>query len=107
MIKRPKLNHHYHDAIIFSVEYRGKEDIVFHVSLCSCGNPSPGPATLSFLGVRNLEDVRSALEDSRRKNCPLNRVDEIIGIGRTSPRGYILDLATAGSLHIDADGVLD
>lgn len=103
-MKRLKLNHGYHDALIRAIRY-DDEDVIIDIDLCSCCNPSPGPATLSFLGLRNLAEVRAALEAARQANAERGYVDEIIGIMRDDERGVLLDLMTAGSVHVDARGL--
>ena len=106
-MRRLKLRHGYHDAIIRSVEYREDEDIILTVDLCGCCNPSPGQATLTFRGIRNFEKVRSTLEAAREENKARGYLDEIIGIVRNDVRGYLLDLATARDITVDAKNLLE
>ncbi len=104
-MKQVKLKHSYHDARIKAIRYCDDRDVVLDVHLCSCCNPSQGPATLSFLGLRNFAQMQAALEIARQANAGHDSIDEIIGILRDDERGYILDLATAGSLHLDPRGL--
>jgi hypothetical protein len=102
---RLKLKNHYHDAIIRKVRSSDPTDILLDVDLCGCCNASPGHATLSFLGLRNLISVQQALELARHANGERGYVDEIIGIGRAPQRGYVFDLMMAGNVYVDAQGI--
>ncbi|GEM_PF-5512633 len=70
-------------------------------SLCGCCNPSAGPATLTFLGVQNLDAVRQALESARQQNAGRGSIDEVVDTRPEEGRGYLLDLATAGLLRVE------
>jgi len=98
---RLKLKHGYHDGIVRLVRYRDT-DVVLEVNLCSCCNPSPGFALITFIGVQNFEEVRSAFESSRMKNERFGFVDEIVGVLRPDRDTYLLDLSTAGAVHVKA-----
>ena len=104
--KRLKLKHGYHDAMVSAIRYENR-DVILDVDLCSCCNPSAGPATISFLGVRNFQTVQDALETARRINIGRKYIDEIVGIVRSEDRGMLLDLQTAGGVRVDAQGVLE
>lgn len=104
-MKRLKLKHGYHDAVIRVIRYHDNEDVAIEVDLCSCCNPSAGPATLSPVGLRNFADVKAALERSRQANAGRGYVDEIVAVMRHDKRGYQFDLATAGPVHVDARGL--
>jgi hypothetical protein len=104
-MKRLKLQHGYHDALILAVRYRDDEDVILEVGLCNCCNPSTGPATLSLLSLRNFAEVRAALEAARQANAGRGYVDEIVAVGRANGRGYQLDLMTAGPVRVDARGL--
>jgi len=106
-MKRLKLKHGYHDALIRAIRYRDNEDVVLDVGRCGCSNPSPGFATLSLLGLRNFAEVQAALEAARRANAARGYVDEIVGIVRDDGRGYLLDLHTAGAVRADARGLYE
>lgn len=104
--KRLKLKHGYHDAMVSAIRYESR-DVILDVELCSCCNPSTGPATISFLGVRNFQTVQDALETARKINSGRKYIDEIIGIIRSEDRGILLDLQTAGGVRVDAQGILE
>src|SRR5918993_5836653 len=104
--KRLKLKHGYHDAMVSAIRYQNR-DVILDVNLCSCCNASAGPATISFLSVRNFETVRNALESARRENTGRKYIDEIIGIIRSEDRGILLDLQTAGGVRVDAQGIFE
>src|SRR4051812_6773837 len=104
--KRLKLKHGYHDAMVSAIRYQDR-DVILGVDLCSCCNLSPGPVTISFLGVRNFEVVQDALESARRKNSGRTYIDEIIGIIRSEDRGFLVDLQTAGGVRVDAHGIVE
>lgn len=106
MHKRLKLKHGYHDATIRSVTYRDGGDIAMEIDLCSCCNPAPGPALLQFLSVRNLEEVRARLDAAAEEHTAVGWVDEIVGIYRHETT-YLLELATAGRLEVQATGILE
>jgi hypothetical protein len=101
-VRRLRLLHGYHDALVREVRYRDGEDVLLDVDLCGCCNPSPGTAVLALLGVRNFAAVRAALEAARAANAGRGRVDELVGVGRPAGRGYLLDLMAAGPLVVDA-----
>lgn len=104
-LKKIKLTHGYHDALIKEIQYRDESDVTLNVDVCSCCNPSPGRYALCFYGVRNFATVQEAIESSRVTNVNKGYIDEIIGIARDDERGFLLDLATAGSVRIDAKGL--
>jgi hypothetical protein len=104
-MKRLKLTHGYHDALVRAIRYRDNADVILDVDLCSCCNPSLGRATLSFLGLRNFAGVHAALEAARHANAKRDYIDEIVGIVRHEGRGYVLNLMTAGAMHADARGL--
>jgi hypothetical protein len=104
-MRRLKLEHGYHDALIRAIRYGDGPDVVIDVDLCSCCNPSAVSATLSLLGVRNFAEVQAALESARQVNVERGYVDEIVGIVRGGKRGFLLDLVTAGSVRVDARGL--
>jgi hypothetical protein len=104
-MKRVKLQYRYHDALIRAIRYRDDSDVVFEVELCSCCNPTACPATLTLLGVRNFTLLQKALEAARLANSSRGYVDEFVSVGRSEERGYLLDLASAGTLHVDARGL--
>ena len=104
--KRLKLKYGYHDAMVWAIRYQNRE-VILDVELCSCCNASPGPATISFLDVRNFEMVQEALESARRENIGRAHIDEIIGIVRSEDRGILLDLHTAGGVQVDAQGIVE
>jgi hypothetical protein len=79
-MKRLKLTHGYHDALVRAVRYRDEADVILDVDLCSCCNPW-------------------------QANTERPYIDEIIGIFRHEGRGYVLDLMTAGGVHADARGL--
>lgn len=106
-MKRLTLKHAYHDALILEVRYPNGEDVVLEIDLCGVVNPSAGVATLHFLGVRNFEAVRDGFEAARRVNAARPGIDEIIAVGRSEDRGYLLDLAMAGAVRIDARGLVE
>src|SRR5262249_14351854 len=103
-MKRLKLQHEYHDARITAIRYRDTTDVILEIDLCGCCNPSPGSATLSFLGLRNFQEVQQALERAREANAGRGSIDEIVAIVREE-RGYLLDLATVGGVRVDARGL--
>src|SRR5215213_1805923 len=98
---RLKLKHGYHDAMVSAIRYQDR-DVILDVVLCSCCNELPGPATISFLRVRNFETVRDALESARGANRGRRFIDEIIGMIRNEDRTILLDLQTAGGVRVDA-----
>ena len=51
-------------------------------------------------------EVQAALEAARQTNAGRNQIDEIVGIMKEE-RGYLLDIATAGVVHIDGRGLLE
>jgi hypothetical protein len=104
-MKRLKFKHCYHDGLILAVRYRDNADVVIDIDLCSCCNPSPGPAILTLLGLRNFAEVRQALEPAQRANAAKGYIDEIIGIVRIDGGAYLLDLATAGAVRVEARGL--
>jgi hypothetical protein len=104
-MKRLKLNHGYHDALIRAIRYRDNADVVLEIDLCSCCNPSPGSATLSFFGLRNFAELQEVLESSRQANAERGYIDEIVAIGRDDERGYQLELVSAGAVRVDARGL--
>jgi hypothetical protein len=104
-MKRLKLKHSYHDAVIRAICYCNNADVLLDVDLCSCCNPSPGPATLSLLDLRNFAEVQQLLESAREANVGRGYLDEIIGIVREGKQGYLLDLATVGEVRVDARGL--
>jgi hypothetical protein len=104
-MKRPKLKHSYHDAIIKAVRYRGDADVLLEIDLCTCCNASAGPATLCLLGLRNFAAVHEALESAHKQNAERGYVDEIVGVFRDQERGYLFDLITAGTVRVDARGL--
>jgi hypothetical protein len=103
---RLKLKHGYHDARVSAVGYRGR-DVVLDVELCGCCNDSPGPASITFLDVRNVEAVRDALELARRTNNRNPYVDVLVGIIRGDDRAFLLDLETAGGVRVEARGFIE
>lgn len=104
--KRLKLKHGYHDARVSAICYQNR-DVFLYLDLCSCRNASPGPATISFLDVRNFEMVQDALESARRKNSGYRYIDEIIDIIRTEDRSIYLCLRTAGDVRVDAQDIFE
>src|SRR4051812_39401987 len=100
-MKRLKLQHGYHDALIRAVRYVDESDIMLDVDLCSCCNSSRGRTTVCLLGVRNFRDVQKALEQVRITNARRDYIDEIYAIRRASARDYLLCLQTAGELYVD------
>ncbi len=106
-MKRAKLKYVYHDGSITCVRYPAEDEIVIYVTLCDCCNGSAGTGVLTFCGVRNGAEVRSALEAAERRNRGHKYVDEIIGIGREHKRGYLLDLETAGGVFVDAASLIE
>jgi hypothetical protein len=57
-------------------------------SLYGYCNPSAGPATLTFLGVQNLDAVRQALESARQQNAGRGYIDEVVDTRPEEGRGY-------------------
>ena len=106
-MKRLPLKHSYHDALIQQVRYQNGEDVILVVDLCGTRNPSAGTATLHFLGVRNFREVRDQLEATRQTSLDRTAIDEIIGLGRSDDRGFLLDLAAAGEVAIDSRGIME
>lgn len=106
-MKRLKLQHGYHDALIKAIRYRDNADVMLEVGLCSCCNPSTGRVTLSLLGLRNSAEVHGALEAARQANAERDSIDEIVSIVRHDERGYLLSLMTAGAVHVDARGLYE
>jgi hypothetical protein len=104
-MKRLKLKHAYHDALIRSIRYRDNEDVAFDIDLCNCCNPSPATVTLTLLGVQNFAEMQAALEAARQRNAERGYIDGIVGIVRGNERGVLLDLMVAGVLHVDARGL--
>jgi hypothetical protein len=104
-MKRLNLQHGYHDALIKAIRYRDSEDVVIDIDLCSCCNPSPGLATLSFLGVRNFAEVLAALEHAKQANAIRRNIDEIVVVARDDQRGYKVFLSAAGAVKVDARGL--
>jgi hypothetical protein len=102
-----KLVHGYHDAIITSVDYPNDSDVYLNIDTCSCCNPSAGPASLLFISVRNFTKVQAIFQSAQIANGKFSHTDEIIGIRRGKKRGYILDLVTSGSLHVDAKSIIE
>ncbi len=90
-MKRLKLMHVYHDAVIREIRYRDNTDVIIDVELCGCCNPTVGPVSLMFLGLRNFTEVKHALESTRMMNAGRACIDEVIGILRHEVRGYLLD----------------
>lgn len=101
-MKRLKLKNGYHDALIRAIRYSDESDVILDVDLCSCCNASTGRATLCLTGIRNFAEVQKALESARATNAKRDYIDEIIAVLRADDRGYLLDLMTAGGLHVDA-----
>jgi hypothetical protein len=91
--------------MVQEVRYPGGGDVVLGVQLCPCCNPSPGPATLWFAGVRNFEEVKQALEGARRSNQSKPYIDELVCVLRGENGVYILGLSTAGAVEVDAKGL--
>lgn len=106
-MKRLPLKHSYHDAQIRELRYQNGEDVILVVDLCGVVNPSAGVATLHFLGVRNFQEVRDQLEAARRTSLDRPAIDEIIALARSDDRGFLLDLAAAGGVAIDARGIVE
>jgi hypothetical protein len=104
-MKHLKLKHGYHDGIIRAIRYRNGTDVALDIDLCSCCNPSPDPAALSLLGLRNFPDVQRPLESARQANAERGFIDEIVDILRDDERGYLFDLMTAGEIRVDARGL--
>jgi len=105
-MRRLKLKHGYHDALVTAVRYPDDSDVVLDVILCGCCNPTPGiPSTLWFIGVRNAAEVRRALEAARELNASKPYVAEIVGIVRGDDARFLVDLGEAGSVRIDAKGL--
>jgi hypothetical protein len=104
-MRRLKLKHGYHDALIRAVRYRDNEDVAIDIDLCNCCKPLPGTVTLTFLGVRNFAELQAVLERARQGNAERGYIDEIVGIVRGDERGFLLDLMLGGAVHVDARGL--
>jgi hypothetical protein len=109
MLRKLKLKHGYHDALVQSVQFQEDDDVLIAVDLCGCCNPTPGGhATLTFCGVRNFDQVHLALEAARQENQGKGYIDEIVNIFRDDQtRGYLVVFTTAGDLTFDAKGVVE
>ena len=105
-MRRFSLKHGYHDAMVSAISY-DEDNILFNVDLCRCCNNAPGPAMIQFVGVRNFDEVREILEAVRQANGGRKHIDEIIRLTRDDDRRFLVCLATAGSIRINARGIFE
>lgn len=102
-----KLKHEYHDGIITEVRFRDDRDVIVFVRLCSWGNQSSGPATISFIQVKNFQQVYQAFESVMEQHPEREYVDHVFGIVRNKDRSYELQCINAGCIRIEAVSILE
>jgi len=103
-VTQTRLKHSYHDSEITSVECREDGSLTLGVELCSCSDVPGAQVHLVFCDVRNLSEVRAALNAAMARWK--NRGPRIIGIVKEGHRRHLLDLDT-GEVWVDAKTVLE
>ncbi len=104
-----KLKYEYRDAIIRSVDFFKKQDIVLGVALADVqqGADAGLAVDMFFYHIENFAEVKSQLDTMARSLQRRDYLDKIVGIDQDENQRFILSLAHHGSLMINAKSLME